>query len=415
MHYAHFRSKVEFSECQIFVEVFRSILSKAVKKEIFRMKSVLGIILLIVLTEAYKYFLPREKCLRIVCYFVREVTSTFSPNSVDASLCTHIVVTGFSITRSYHLNTIYSYSQTDPVPDLVKLKEEHPHLKILISIQNDEFFDGFVAMYSSPQSRKIFIYNIIYLLREKNLDGVKIDQQLYQGSKGNFSDFITDLQCAFLKEAHEKKKTKLILSVGIPVNNSILMGSYDIEKISEYSDMLDVASYYFKVENVSNNPEYHSPSRSKDPTSTRSTEYVLHYMLSKNVERHKVNVGLSLLSFAYFLDKGGSYYLHNINNYGWYCLNHTLEYSPRHIWRNVYPENDFLVERFFNAKKNKFEVKVFYDEHHNLAEKVKYTLSYDFGGVAVKALEYDEYSHGYCKRGELYPLMKAINRACGLL
>ncbi|KAH9496485.1 hypothetical protein Btru_043144, partial [Bulinus truncatus] len=357
----------------------------------------------------------REKCLRIVCYYLRGVGYSFTPTYIDPSLCTHLVVTGFSMTRSYQLNTVFPYWYTDPLPDLAKLKEKHPHLQILISIQNDEFFDGFVAMYSSPTARKIFIHNTILHLRNRNLDGVKIDQQLYQGSKGNFSDFITDLQCAFLKEAHDEKKTKLILSVGIPVNNSILVGSYDIEKISEYSDMLDVASYYFKVPNVTNNPEHHSPLRSKDPNSTRSIEYVLNYMLSNNVARDKVDVGLSFMSYVYNLDKGGSYYLQNIDPYDYCCLNHSLLHSRHHIGRNLQPENGFLIDRFFIPEKNKYQVKIFHDETHNLFEKVKYTLEKGFGGVAVKALEQDEFSNGYCKRGELYPLLKAVNRACGLL
>ncbi|KAH9510344.1 hypothetical protein Btru_042837 [Bulinus truncatus] len=372
------------------------------------MKSVLVIILLLVRTGAPLF---TEKCSRIVCYYEKDVISWFHPNYIDPSLCTHIVVSGFSITRKYNLNLLHTHYNNDPLPDLVKFKEKHPHLKILISIQNDEFFDGFVAMYSSPTARRIFFHNTILLLRKRKLDGVKIDEQLYKGSKGNFSDFISDFACSLSKEARDTGNTKLILSVGIPVNNSLLVEDYDIRSLSENADMLDIASYYFQVPEVTDYPEYHSPLGSKDPNSTRSIEYVSKYITSQGIIDHKTNIGLSLKSFEYYLNYAGSYFLKSINAYDQNCVSHRRGSSG--IGRYQYPETGVLIEKFYSDKRKKYLALVIQDDVHTLTEKVKNILHNDFGGVVVKSFEHDEYSTDNCN-GMMFPLLKAIKKACGL-
>ncbi|KAH9510347.1 hypothetical protein Btru_042848 [Bulinus truncatus] len=266
-------------------------------------------------------------------------------------------------------------------------------------------------MYSSPTARKIFFHNTILLLRTRNLDGVKIDEQLYKGSKGNFSDFISDFACSLSKEARDTGNAKLILSVGIPVNNSLLVEDYDIRSLSENADMLDVASYYFQVPEATDNPQYHSPLSSKDPNGTQSIEYVSKYITSQGVIDRKTNIGLSLKSFEYSLKKDGSYNLLYINSYDRNCINHTR--GAYGVGRYLHPETGHLIEEYYNNKLKKYLRVIFQDDVHTLTEKVKNILHNDFGGVVVKSFEHDEYSTGNCN-GMMFPLLKAIKKACGL-
>ncbi|KAH9513611.1 hypothetical protein Btru_033484 [Bulinus truncatus] len=323
-----------------------------------QMKSVLVIILITVLTGVQS---SSKNCSRVVCYFLQNAYGFMSPRHVQPDLCTHIVISGISISKISDLNSSRTHWNTNPITGLVKLKKKSD-VKILIAIQSSSLSDGFVVMYSSPVERKIFIAALVRILRKRNLDGVKIDEQLYPGNKGKFSDFISEIYCEFLKVARESEKTNLILSVGIPVDIPFLEENYDIYSLSDNSDMLDVASYYFKVPNITDNPQHHSPLRSKDHTSTRSIVYVLDYIVTQGCKLDKINVGLSTMCFYYSLTHPGTYSLTDIRGY----------------------------------------------------DMIEYIVKNNYGGVVIKALNYDDYSTGYCDGGKLFPLMKAVKKACGL-
>ncbi|KAH9510350.1 hypothetical protein Btru_042862 [Bulinus truncatus] len=377
-------------------------------REIFKMKSVLAIILITVLTGVQS---SSKNCSRVVCYLLQNAYGFMSPRHVQPDLCTHIVISGISISKISDLNSSRTHWNTNPITGLVKLKKKSD-VKILIAIQSSSLSDGFVAMYSSPVERKIFIAALVRILRERNLDGVKIDEQLYPGNKGKFSDFISEIYCEFLKEARESEKTNLILSVGIPVDIPFLEENYDIYSLSDNSDMLDVASYYFKVPNITDNPEHHSPLRSKDPTSTRSIVYVLDHIVTQGCKLDKINVGLSTMCFYYSLTHPGTYSLTDIRGYDMICRKNSI-LRPVINATILYPETGVLFERYHTPQKTYLR-KILLDEEQTLIEKIEYILKNNYGGVVIKALNYDDYSTGYCDRGKLFPLMKAVKKACRL-
>ncbi|KAH9496503.1 hypothetical protein Btru_043200 [Bulinus truncatus] len=377
------------------------------------MTSALAATLFLVLIGVH---LSWSKCQRIVCYYIKDHNYLMEPYQVNPKLCTHIVISPYSVNKHNELTTVISYVNDEVIEDLILLKAKSD-FKILLAIQVDELFGSFVAMYSSDSSRKSFITKLIQQLRAKEVDGVKIDEQLHPGgNKEEFTRFIADIFKAFRKEANEKGKHRLLLSVGLPSDVSFLEEYYDIPSLAKNVDMLDVNTFYFKVPESTENPKYHSPLRTQNSSDTNTIVYVEEYVASKNISKELVNFGLSTMVFVYESENGGPYSLIKIDHYKAHCRN----YNAGSKWISQQDEKGLLKQfdtrnhRYYTLF-NKYQFQSFLDEEKNLIDKVVFILEHGYSGVVVKALNYDEFTNefteGMCMKGS-FPLMKAINQYC---
>ncbi|KAH9496508.1 hypothetical protein Btru_043208 [Bulinus truncatus] len=337
------------------------------------------------------------------------------PYQVNPKLCTHIVISPYSVNKYNELTTVISYVNDEVIEELILLKAKSD-FKILLAIQVDELFGSFVAMYSSESSRKSFITKLIQQLRAKEVDGVKIDEQLHPGgNKEEFTRFIADIFKAFRREADENGRHRLLLSVGLPSDVSFLEEYYDIPSLAKNVDMLDVNTFYFKVPESAENPKYHSPLRTQNSSDTSTIVYVEEYVASKNINKELVNFGVSTMALVYKSENGGPYSLIKIDHYTEHCRNTNAGSK----WISQEPESGLLRQyntrnNRYNTLYNKYQFLSFLDEETNLIDKVRYVLEHGYGGVVVKALNYDELTvdlEGMCMKGT-FPLMKAINQYC---
>ncbi|KAH9496504.1 hypothetical protein Btru_043201 [Bulinus truncatus] len=356
-------------------------------------------------------YLGKHQCTRVVCYYIKQQTFDIKPSDIKPNPCTHIIISRYSINRKFELSTEITYWKEDPIKVFTKLKEKSD-VKLLIAIQNDEFFEGFVAMYSSESSRKKFFKYLIQLLRLKKIDGVKIDNQLHPGgSKEQFTKFIGDMACEFLKETKSTGKPKLILSVGLPSDVSFLEEYYDIPSLLDAADMVDIGSYYFNIPTSTTNVKHHSPLKTDNSSDPQSIDYLYRYVLKQGVFvvfLEKINLGLST--------KAVSYIVNNKVHPKYYTYLKTEGYKEHCRHTNI-----ARVTTNFNAEKGTkliyrrrraYYILVILDNEQNLKDKVEYILRESLGGVVVDALNYDDYTGASCGGGTPYPLINAIAKAC---
>ncbi|KAH9502773.1 Anaphase-promoting complex subunit 5 [Bulinus truncatus] len=213
-----------------------------------------------------------DRCQRRVCnyelsynylYFGRRIR-------IEPTYCTHVNVQRAQVSDRQEIHLDLAKFEEELLK-VVDLKKRQSTLKIIISIQKDNFAQ-FTKMYTTDSLKKNFIRNLISFVRGKNIDGLNVDVQPAEGgNKEQFTLLFKDLKAAFEEESSRTKRPKLLLSVGIPSDKTFLDKYYDVAAISNYVDMLNLATYSFVVQkSCAKNPQHHSPLYSPDPSSTKT-------------------------------------------------------------------------------------------------------------------------------------------------
>ncbi|KAH9492835.1 hypothetical protein Btru_023833 [Bulinus truncatus] len=107
---------------------------------------------------------------------------------------------------------------------------------------------------------------------------------------------------AFSREASTAKRARLLLTVGIPSDKSFLDKYYDTLAISNYVDMVDLATYAFDLGNPKEvtRPKHHSPLYSNNTTSTKTIDFMARYVAGMGVRKEKMNIGLPFMISTYY-------------------------------------------------------------------------------------------------------------------
>lgn len=132
----------------------------------------------------------------VVCYWgtwanYRPSQGKFTPEDVDASLCTNLIYTFAGLDAETS-----SIKSLDPWMDLTDdhglagfkkatdLKYAYPHLKVTIAIGGwNEGSKKYSAMARDPEKRKLFAQSVVSFLQEHNFDGLDLDWEYPGGFK----------------------------------------------------------------------------------------------------------------------------------------------------------------------------------------------------------------------------------------
>ncbi|KAH9487972.1 hypothetical protein Btru_066844 [Bulinus truncatus] len=350
-----------------------------------------------------------ETCQRRVCHlrlFPIWIRDRFFHKKNFPLYCTHIILHRVQVTATQEIDL----NEIDGLLELhrvVKKKRQNPQLIVIVAVQNDKF-DVFVKMYTTDEYRNKFIRNIIQYASEKTIDGVKIDIQHKEGgNKEKFTLLIKELMAAFTTEASTTKSPRLLLSVGIPSDKSFIDKYYDVLEISNYVDMVDLATYNFVTDNRNevSRPNHHSPLYSKDKTSTKTIDYMARYVAGMGVRKEKMNIGLSFMVSTYYgkTDKR-TYYFASIGEYAKTC--DIFSRDDQHYI--LEPDKGRVVE--FQKVRDFYTVRRFYDTPKTIKEKVKYVKANGYGGVLMYRIDDDD-DIDDCNKG-YNPLSKAVLEEC---
>lgn len=129
--------------------------------------------------------------------------------------------------------------EVDSLPEMLKIiKEKNPNIKILISLAGGALYDEEEVIWKkfvdNPTYRPILIKNIIKFVEKHNFDGVDVDLEWNNVSRG-YSPFVIELK----KELHKKNKIITTALPGIKRFKNITdeaLNSFDFINIMAYDE-----------------------------------------------------------------------------------------------------------------------------------------------------------------------------------
>lgn len=346
------------------------------------------------------------------------------PFNINPHLCTHINIAFANITNK---EIFIDESLNNTLFEILRLKQQNPKLKILLSVGGAGNNNGFSDMVVDHASRKIFIRSIKRVLRSYSLDGIDLDWEFPalhnnrdkrgRREKQHFSQLLREIRMEFYRE-----KRNYILTIAAAAPETIVNVSYDVDQINMYVDYVNIMTYdfhyYTKYTPFTglNSPLYPRPAESLY-LATLNINYTINMYISKGLDRNKIVVGIPTY--------GHTFTLVNVNN--------PSVGSPASGIGSLgglgfvdYPD----VCMFLRDNKNVVEVNyeqaarvpylhlgkewVSYDNMQSVKEKAVYIKSRGLRGAMIYSLNADDYE-GACRsdaRGsDRFPLALSVRNA----
>lgn len=204
---------------------------------------------------------------------------------------------------------------------LIKYKEQYPHVKTLISVGGWTLSTYFSDVALTDQSRELFAQSCVDFIRKYRFDGVDIDWEYPVGGgmstniarpedKQNFTLLLETLRKK-LDAAGKEDGKEYLLTIAAPAGSSAI-GNMEPDKFHQHLDFINLMTYDYSGswENVSNHlsPLYMNPS---DPSSEYRKEranihWTVNEYLKLGVPAHKLNLGIPYYATGWTGITGGS-------------------------------------------------------------------------------------------------------------
>lgn len=285
------------------------------------------------------------------------------------------------------------------------MKQKNPDLKILAAVggANEDQTKAFSILSNAEQTRTNFVINIMSLVEKFSLSGIDVDYEFPETSndKFNFVLLLQNLRKAF-------KASNLILSVAVAADKWRANVGYDIPKIVEVVDFINLMSYDYHGgwdTSVMHHAQMYAHQRDSFYMKELNCAASITYWISKGAPAEKLVLGIPTYGNTFVLlssklHKIGSDV--NVNEtkssrgpmgYNEYCSIKASGWKQNYDtnYRTYYAVKGFLWYGF--------------DSIQQVGTKAKYIVKHKLGGAVFWSIDTDDFS-SFCKQGK-FPLVRA--------
>ncbi|AWP10329.1 putative acidic mammalian chitinase-like [Scophthalmus maximus] len=350
---------------------------------------------------------------KLVCYYTswsnyRTGEGKLTPSDVDPFQCTHLIFAFASINYDNELipgdqRDIESYKTFNG------LKDRNPDLKTLLAVGGQTFCKSqFRSMASTKAKRDRFIKSSIQLLRNYGFDGINLDWQFPTNSRRKFTWLCKELLRAFSKEAEETGSPRLLVTSAVSASKGIIDESYEMAKIANYLDFLNVMTYNFHGfwDSVTG---HHSPLDQRTADDQLNTAFAMKYWQDQGVPAEKLILGLAAFGRTFTLSTTSSGVGAPISNVG-KAGPYTMEAGSLSYYEVCLALEGKQIE-WITDQKVPYGVAgdqwIGFDNKESIDAKVKHVKDNNLGGVFVWSLDHDDFNGNFCKEGK-YPLVSHL-------
>ena len=188
--------------------------------------------------------------------------------------------------------TFKNNRQEEIVKQLVSLKSQYPHLKIMVSIGGWGGCAPCSDLFASAEHRKTFAKTTVELFKKYNVDGIDLDweypaiegypdHKYMKEDRNNFTELV--------KELRKEMGDKYLLSFAAGGFNNFLENSIDWVAVTPLLDFINLMTYDL-TSGASKITGHHTPLYNND-IQKQSTDNCVSWLLNHHVPAEKLIVG----------------------------------------------------------------------------------------------------------------------------
>ncbi|KAF4520624.1 hypothetical protein B566_EDAN007489 [Ephemera danica] len=179
---------------------------------------------------------------------------------------------------------------------LKRLKRQCPHIKLSLSVHQENGSSAFSSISPSPSLRKQFVNSVYGYVRDYEYDGVDLNLNLENASEFAMTTNKSNI-VLLIKDLREALDKDHILTASLSKDLSIIDAAYDIPAFAEQLQYLHVKSFdYHGAEEGLTGPA--APLRSRDSSSVVAT---IEQLKSRGAPCSKLVLGVPMFGRTFLL------------------------------------------------------------------------------------------------------------------
>lgn len=283
----------------------------------------------------------------------------------------------------------------DNFNQLLKLKQQHPHLRTLISVGGYTWSSNFSPVAATEQGRKHLAATCVQFMRDYGFDGIDVDWEYPSGpaDKVNFTLLLAALR-AELDQAELEDSAEYLLTIAAPAGLQNI-ANLELDKIPQHLDWVNLMGYDFTgpwMPTTGLNAPLYTPADDPDPGAGLSDHAAVGAYLQGGVPPDKLVLGVPFYGRSFagvpagadglwqtFTGPGPGTWEPGFVEYHDIAANYVPKYT-RHFHRSA------LVPWLYDPQTQLF---ITYDDPESMQYKADYILREGLGGAMFWELSSD--------------------------
>ena len=276
---------------------------------------------------------------------------------------------------------------------LIALKEQYPHLKVMLSLGGWGGCETCSEVFNSAENRAAFAQSTLAIIEEYGADGIDLDWEYptIPGHPGHpYADYDKDNFTALAQALRDSFGDRYELSFAAGGFDNFLQNAVDWDAIMPLFDNVNLMSY--DIVNGATPHTGHHTALYSTPEQKDSTDNAVQFLLSKGVPAEKIVIGAAFYARSW----------ENVENVnlGLYQPGNHIEGAKFKDYASVYvPEEGYVyywdniakAPIIYNEKKKIFAT---FDDKRSISAKVRYIKARQLGGIMFWQLPHDSDKDG---------------------